>query len=147
MISHLANPIPSFPAIMNTDDLFGGVSSDDDDHSFPEKSESPEEKPVKCFFGDSQDMPDIDELIKYHKEVSSGIRKPIQKSHEELEDKENKGPPKKKFRIEMSGSGEIIESEYINFCIIDIFNFSTKATSSIDQRCLIIQQSRIPKDP
>ncbi|KAF1767284.1 hypothetical protein GCK72_007243 [Caenorhabditis remanei] len=95
---------------MNTDDLFGGVSSDEDDQNFPEKSESPEEKPVKCFFGDSQDMPDIDELIKYHKEVSSGIRKPIQKTHEELEDKENKGPPKKKFRIGMSGSGGIMET-------------------------------------
>ncbi|EFP03379.1 hypothetical protein CRE_09515 [Caenorhabditis remanei] len=134
---------------MNTDDLFGGVSSDDDDHSFPEKSESPEEKPVKCFFGDSQDMPDIDELIKYHKEVSSGVRKPIQKTHEESEDKENKGPPKKKFRIGMSGSGEIMETpkrEVLSTREVSLFNDqeSPKITETINETTGSYAHSNLP---
>ncbi|KAF1759786.1 hypothetical protein GCK72_016253 [Caenorhabditis remanei] len=128
---------------MNTSDLFGGVSSDEDD-SFVlkpteketekestntlmadlemsddsdtedvlsvKKSESPVGKPVKFFLSsddDSQDMPDIDEIIKYHKEVSSGkqISPANSVKQEELEEKKVKlevvqEPPKKKIRVE-----------------------------------------------
>ncbi|KAF1767281.1 hypothetical protein GCK72_007240 [Caenorhabditis remanei] len=128
---------------MNTSDLFGGVSSDEDD-SFVlkptkketekestntvmadlemsddsdtedvlsvKKSESPVGKPVKFFLSsdeDSQDMPDIDEIIKYHKEVLAvkQISPANSVKQEELEEKKVKledvqEPPKKKIRVE-----------------------------------------------